>query len=84
MHTAREPTRAQVVLRAQKDSNMNIVQALQDKDNQLRISGSYNRWMCGDGKGGWIVYERRRHARNTTVVCETKSEDKAIEALLDE
>ena len=62
---------------------MNIVQALQDKDNQLRISG-YNRWMCGDGKGGWIVYGRKRNARNTTTVCETKSEDKAIEALLDE
>ncbi len=62
---------------------MNIVQALQDKDNQLRISGSYNRWIVGNGKGGWIVYERKRNAKRTTVVLETSSEDQAIRELLE-
>jgi len=49
----------------------------------LRISNG-DRWLCGDGIGGWIVYERKRYAHSTTVVLETTDEDTAIEALLDE
>ena len=60
---------------------MTITDALQDKDNLLRISNG-DRWLCGDGENGWIVYERKPYSRHTTIVLETISEDDAVESLL--
>lgn len=60
----------------------NIIEALQDKNNAMRIS-FYYRWLVGDGYGGWIVYEAKRYAKKSTVVIETKDEAEAVSALLD-
>lgn len=61
---------------------MNIIEALQNKDNCSRISIG-DRWLCGNGNGGWIVYESKPCARKTTVLCETTFEEVAVAALLD-
>ncbi len=61
---------------------MNIVKALQSKDNCLRISCG-DRWLCGDGKGGFVVYENKPYARKTTIVCETITETVAVDALIE-
>lgn len=60
-----------------------IIEVLQDNDANLRISNG-NRWLVGDGNGGWIVYDRSRYARNSIIVIETTDESLAIQALLDE
>ena len=60
---------------------MNISTALQDKNNSIRISCGY-RWLVGDGVGGWIVYEHKYHARNSTIVIETQDEEKAVSELI--
>jgi hypothetical protein len=61
---------------------MNIIEALQDKNNRLRISDGCH-WLVWDEDEGWIVYERRPYARKTTVIIKTRNETDAIAALLE-
>jgi hypothetical protein len=60
-----------------------IVDALQDKDNRLRLT-NFERWLVGDGEGGWTVYERKAYARKSTVVYDGFIESSAVAALLEE
>ena len=60
----------------------NIIEALQDQDNRLRISAG-NRWLCGNGQGGWIVYERKPYAKNTATIIDTSDEHFAVKHLLE-
>jgi hypothetical protein len=61
---------------------VNIIEALQNKDNRLRVSAG-TRWLVWDEtQARWTVYERREFARRTDVVCETTDEDKAVDALI--
>lgn len=62
---------------------MTIIEALQNKDNLLRITCGW-RWLCGDGEGGWVVYEHPYHAKKSKVVCQTEDESAAVRALLDD
>lgn len=61
---------------------MNIIQALQNKNNNLRISYG-SRWLVGDGNDGWIIYERTHGAKKTKTIIETGSEELAVEKLLE-
>ena len=60
---------------------MNIIEALQSEDFNLRITKD-NRWLCGDNKGGWIIYEFKPYTKDTIVIIETNNETIAIANLL--
>lgn len=60
-----------------------IIEALQEKDNRLRLT-NFERWLVGDGEGGWTVYERKAYAKKTIVVYKGFIETSAIAALLEE
>ena len=60
---------------------MNIIEALQSEDFNLRITKD-NRWLYGNYMGGWIIYEFKPYAKKTIVVIETEDETIAIDNLL--
>lgn len=61
---------------------MNIIEALQDKNNRSRICDG-DRWLLGDGDGGWIVLEQKPYQRRPKIVIETNDESVAIYNLLE-
>lgn len=63
---------------------MTIIEALANSDTRLTCHES-GRWMGADPKGEQIVftvYERKRYARQTTVVFMTDDEELAVGYLL--
>lgn len=62
---------------------MKITEALQAEGSQVRLSNG-NRWLVGNGEGGWIVYGRKPFARHTKILIETSTEDLAVKILLSE
>jgi len=60
---------------------MSIIELLQEKDTVARLSCT-PRWMVGDGRGGWIVFEHKYRAKNVNIILETNDESAAVEALL--
>ena len=60
---------------------MRFYEALQNHD--LRISANNGRWLCGDGDGTWVVYERKPYAKKTTIIISTRDEEAALKVLLD-
>ena len=59
-----------------------IIEAMQNQENDLRLSCNNNRWMLGDGDGCWTVYEHLPHARKTIVIIITNDLDAAVAFLL--
>lgn len=60
---------------------MDIIEALKNKDEGLRITNGF-RWLVCDYNGQWIVYERLPYKKKTTVVIETEDEELAVQKLL--
>jgi hypothetical protein len=58
---------------------MTIVEALQTEN--LRVSAG-DRWLCGNGAGGWVVYSRSYGQKKTRCLIDTQSEQKAVAMLL--
>lgn len=59
---------------------MNIISALKSNDC-IRVSHG-DKWLVYDNEE-WVVYQRRYGAKKTIVVCRTKIQDEAVEALCD-
>ena len=60
---------------------MDIIEALKNKDEGLRITNGF-RWLICDDNGQWVVYERMPYKKKTTVVIETEDEELAVQKLL--
>lgn len=61
--------------------------ALKDLNSNIRITnnrGGYSgsKWLVWDTKE-WIVYERKRYARNTTIIIKTDLIETAIKKLIE-
>lgn len=65
-------------------TDMKINELLQSETWNARISINGDRWLCGNEKGGYIVYEHKYRAKDTTIIVETNNEDYAVAVLLDE
>ena len=55
---------------------MKFYEALQN--HNLRISANNGRWLCGDGDGTWVVYDRKLN-----IIISTRDEEAALKVLLD-
>jgi hypothetical protein len=60
---------------------MDIIEALKNKDEGLRVSNGF-RWLVSDDNGQWIVYERMPYKKKTMKVIETEDEELAVKMLL--
>jgi hypothetical protein len=58
-----------------------IREALQDPRNGLQLTYG-DRWLVGDGKGGWVVYSNGLYQSGTTTVIQTDDEAEAVNVLL--
>ena len=64
---------------------MNIIEALKDKRNNLRLSAGGGRWLYWDMiYEEWVVREHKYRARNTQVLLETPDEELAVAKLCEE
>lgn len=62
---------------------MTILQALYDKNNLLRIEHG-NRWLVSSAvEGEWVVLECKRYHSKVREIIRTRSQHKAVEALLE-
>lgn len=59
---------------------MTIQEAL--RDTMIRLSNG-SRWLVREMDGTYIVYEREYGRKKSTLVIETKEEEKAVAALLE-
>ncbi|KKM63852.1 hypothetical protein LCGC14_1507320 [marine sediment metagenome] len=57
---------------------MNIAEWLKENDGRVIYR---NRWLLYDYLE-WVVYERKYGKKITTVICQTPSEEEAVECLM--
>ena len=63
---------------------MNIIEALKNKDNNLRVSNGtkWLVWNDDEDEPQWVVYSRPHGTRKTRVEMATKYEAEAVNALV--